>query len=199
MHHYLKPSWKTGLMLVLAVACLAVIHGCLFSPKDEECDNPPCGEPPPRPSRTTPSELLTTYFEQAYTSRDSILYAEMLDDEFSFYFLQQDADSLRAILGADNFWGRTLELEATGRLFQHPDVTGITLNILITNEIQSTIEQCLECKQLETTVTLRVATVGDGTEPLIYTVDSPQTFYARRDEADTTLWVLWRQIDRDSP
>jgi hypothetical protein len=200
MHHYLKPSWKNGLMLILAVACLAVIHGCLFSPDDKppgDCPNPPCDEPVD-PSRKTARELLTVFFKQAYTSRDSILYSEMLDEEYSFHFLQADADSLRAILGADNFWGRTLELESAGGLFTAPEVTGITLNILVNNEIPSNDEQCLECKQLETTVTLRVATVGDGTEELVFTVDSPQTFYARKDPADTTLWVLWKQIDRPS-
>ena len=139
MNHYLKPSWKTGLLLILSVACLAVVHGCLFSPDDDDdgCDNPPCNEPP-TPSRKTPNELLTTYFEQAYTSRDSILYAEMLDEEFSFHFLVQDADSLRDLIGQNNYWGRTLDLESTGEMFRRSDVTGITLNINVTSEVNST-------------------------------------------------------------
>jgi hypothetical protein len=198
MNHYLKPSWKTGLLLILSVACLAVVPGCLFSPDDDEgCDNPPCNEPPPSPSRSTPRELLTTYFEQAYTSRDSILYAEMLDEEFSFHFLVQDADSLRDLIGQNNYWGRTLDLESTGFMFGSPDVTGITLNISVLSEGNSTDGGCLECKQLETTVTLRVNTIVPGPDPeLVLAVDSQQTFYAKKDPADTTLWVLWKQVDK---
>ena len=195
MHQYLKPSWKTGLLLVLAIACLAAVNGCLFSPSDKDGDGPP---PPPPPGRSTPAELLTSYFKQAYTSRDSILYADMLDEEYSFYFLLEDADSLRDVLGQDNFWGRTLELQSAGNLFKSEEVTGITLNISITRTGASNLEECLECTEVETFVTLRVETVGDGTEPLTFTVDSPQIFYTRRDPADSTLWVLWRQIDRPS-
>lgn len=195
MNHYLKPSWKTGLLLILSVVCLAVVHGCLFSPPDDDDDgNEP---PPPAPSRSTPRELLTTYFEQAYTSRDSILYAEMLDEEFSFHFLVQDADSLRDLIGQNNYWGRTLDLESTGFMFRSESVTGITLNINVTGEVNSTDGGCLECKQLEAIVTLRVSTVVSGPDPeLVLAVDSPQTFYAKKDPADTTLWVLWKQVDK---
>jgi hypothetical protein len=153
--------------------------------------------PPPPPSRSTPEKLMD-YFEKAYSQRDSILYAEMLHEGFAFYFLVQDADSLRDIIGADDFWGRTLDLWSTGGLFRSQDVTGITLSILINSNTASTNEECLVCRQLETTITLRVATVGDGTEPLIYTVDSPQTFYVQPDPSDSTAWVIWRQVDRPS-
>jgi hypothetical protein len=138
------------------------------------------------------------YFEEVYSEQDSALYAAMLDEEFTFHFLVADADSLREILGGDNFWGRTLDLESSGGLFTSPEVTGITLNIQIGSTMQSTDENCLECQKLETTIVLRVQTVGDGMEPLTYTVDSPQTFYVRPDPSDSTAFVIWRQIDRPS-
>jgi hypothetical protein len=77
-------------------------------------------------------------------------------------------------------------------------VTGITLSILINSNTASTNEECLVCRQLETAIVLRVTTVGDGTEPLVYTVDSPQTFYVRPDPSDSTAWVIWQQVDRPS-
>jgi len=180
-----------GAILCAAVFALAALaSGC----GDDDDENPmvPVDE---LPSRATPVDLLQKYFETAYSSRDSALYAAMLDPEFKFEFLQADADSLRDVLGSDNFWGRTLDLRSTGFLFRSPDVTGITLNLQVNNNNEYVGENCAGCRQLETTVTLRVATVGDGTEPLILTVDSPQTFVAKLNTSDS-LWVLWQQIDR---
>jgi len=193
MQRHLRSHWKTGLVMFLGLLALTVLCGCPFSPSDDDG-----GPPPPDdeiPSRKTPTELLTDYFEKAYSERDSILYADMLDDQFQFEFLQADADSLRDVLGSDNFWGRTLDLISTGSLFRNEDVTGITLNLLVNSNNDYLGDDCAGCRQLETTVTLRVATVGDGTEPLIFTVDSPQTFVTKFDPSDS-LWVLFRQIDR---
>jgi len=172
------------------IALGALIAGC-----GDDADENPMVPVDETPSRATPVDLLQRYFETAYASRDSALYAAMLDPEFKFEFLQADADSLRDILGSDNFWGRTLDLRSTGFLFRSPDVTAITLNLQVNNNNEYVGENCAGCRQLETTVTLRVATIGDGTEPLIFTVDSPQTFVAKLDTADS-LWVLWQQIDR---
>ncbi|MFN0152086.1 MAG: hypothetical protein ACKVU1_15400 [bacterium] len=183
---------RAGVMLFAAFFALgALVSGCgdddkpidIMDPIDET------------PSRATPSDLLTEYFETAYASRDSALYGAMLDPGFTFTFLQADADSLRDVLGSDNFWGRTLDLNSTGSLFRNSDVTGITLNLLVNANSVYLGQDCVGCRKLETSVTLRVATVGDGTEPLIFTVDSPQTFIAKLNTADS-LWVLWQQIDR---
>lgn len=183
---------RAGAILIVLAATIA-LWGC----GNDNGTDPIEAPGPDVPPRSTPQELMD-YFEEVYTEQDSALYGAMLDEEFTFYFLEGDADSLREILGPGNFWGRTLDLQSTGTLFNHPDVTGITLNIVINSTMPSAIEDCLECQQLETTITLRVATVGDGTEPLIYTVDSPQTFYVRADAADSTKWVIWQQIDRPS-
>ncbi|MFN0152087.1 MAG: hypothetical protein ACKVU1_15405 [bacterium] len=186
--------WRgAGAILCVAILALgALVSGC--------SDN--VGEIPPMeqddddaPLRTTPIELLTSYFETAYSNRDSILYTAMLDSAFTFEFLQADADSLRDVLGEENFWGRTLDLRSTGSLFRNSDVTSITLNLAVNANSVYLGQDCVGCRKLETTVTLRVATVGDGTEPLIFTVDSPQTFIAKLNTADS-LWVLWQQIDR---
>jgi len=153
------------------------------------------GPNPPRPRRDTPALLLTDFFEAAYSRQDSALYAEMLDPEFHFEFLQQDADSLRDVLGSDNFWGKTLDLRSTGALFRAESVTGVTLNLQVNANDPYVGSDCVGCRAIETTVTLRVATIGDGTEPLIFAIDSPQSFVVKR-EAATSWWTVFRQIDR---
>jgi len=183
--------WRVSALFCAAIFALgALAAGC----GDDDDENPmdPIDE---TPSRATPEDLLTDFFETAYASRDSALYTAMLDPEFTFEFLPADADSLREILGEDNFWGRTLDLRSTGILFRSSEVTGITLNLQVNSNNEYLGGGCGGCRQLESTVTLRVATIGDGTEPLIYTVDSPQTFIAKQNSTDS-LWVLWQQIDR---
>ncbi|MFN0152085.1 MAG: hypothetical protein ACKVU1_15395 [bacterium] len=151
--------------------------------------------PAPDPRRDTPDRLLNNFFEAAYRRQDSALYSEMLDPNFQFEFLQADADSLRDLLGEGNFWGTTLDLRSTGNMFRSPDVTGVTLNLLVYTNNEYLGDNCVGCRQLEAEVALRIATVGDGTEPLTYAIDSPQTFVAKLDPADS-LWVLFRQLDR---
>ncbi len=152
--------------------------------------------PLPRPDRATPTKLLTDFFETAYSRQDSALYAEMLDPGFQFQFLQADADSLRDVIGVDNFWGRTLDLRSTGNMFRSEEITGITLNLQVASIADYFGDDCINCRQLETTATLRIATIGDGTEPLIFTLDSPAAFVVKPDAEDSAQWVLFRQIDR---
>jgi hypothetical protein len=176
-------------VLIAVVGALA-LWGC-----GDDDDNPM--EPEPNePARSTPSELLSIFFETAYTEQDSTLYPHMLDEAFTFQFLPWDADSLRDVLGEDDFWGKTPDVASTMMLFGTPNVTGITLNILVNNEDADT--SCVGCRRVESTVTLRIETIGDGTEPLVFTVDSPQTFVVKPDPSDSTKWVILRQIDRPS-
>ncbi|MFN0152090.1 MAG: hypothetical protein ACKVU1_15420 [bacterium] len=179
-----------AVLFAVLVALGAFALGC------GDDDNNPMDPLDEGPFRRTPEELLTSFFEVAYSTRDSALYAEMLCDPFTFEFLLADADSLRYVLGPDNFWGRALDLQSTGALFRSDEVTGITLNILVTSNVAYAGSDCDGCRQLETTVTLRVSTIGDGTEPLIFTIDSPQSFVTKPDPADSTLWCLFKQIDR---
>jgi hypothetical protein len=179
--------------LALALALTLFFAGC--GDDDSEIMEPPDDEAPPR---STPSELLTSYFKTAYTTRDSALYAAMLDSDFRFEFLEQDADSIRDFLDSANTWNRERDIGSTNSMFGSSSVTGITLNILVNNEMDVVVDGCEDCRQLESTVTLRVATIGDGTEEVVFTVDSPQTFFVGKDPSDTTEWVLVRQVDRSS-
>jgi len=189
-----RVSRALGVFSIAALAAFA--SGC-----GDDDENPMVPEAD-EPDRSTPSALLTAFFETAYSSQDSTLYREMLDDDFRFEFLHQDAESVRAIFGADilgtdDAWDRNKDIQSTEAMFGSSSITGITLNLLVnSNTALPDTNGCADCQRLEATVTLRVATVGDGTEPLIFTVDSPQTFIAKRDPADTARWVIWRQYDR---
>ena len=178
--------------LALTVALTLAFAGC--GDDGSEIMEPPDEGPP----RSTPSELLTEYFKTAYTTQDTALYAAMLDSDFRFEFLEEDADSIRDFLDSANTWNRERDIGSTNLMFRDPSVTGVTVNIVVTDEHEVVASGCDDCRQVETTVTLRVSTIIDGTEDdqLILTVDSPQTFLVGKDPSDTTQWVLVRQVDR---
>ncbi|MFN0152091.1 MAG: hypothetical protein ACKVU1_15425 [bacterium] len=176
-------SRRTGASLFIPLFVLAALaSGCGANDRRTPCatcPEPEIGLP------VTPLELLTSWFERAYSERDSVLYADALDSAFTFEFLPEDADSA---------WDAASELRSSGAMFRDEDVTGITVNILVNSNEPYSASDCVGCRQLETTVTLRVATIGDGVEPLIYTVDSPQTFITKFYAADSR-WTVFRQID----
>jgi len=68
----------------------------------------------------TPDEVLQN-FSYAYTSKDSLLYSDLLDS--SFVFVYEDYD-----LGRLVSWGRDVDLRSTGRLFRSFDVIDLTWN-----------------------------------------------------------------------
>lgn len=144
--------------------------------------------------RSTPEQLLTSYIELVYAQKDSALYAAMLDRRFQFHFLPADADSLRDILGSDDFWKKTLDLKSTGAMFRNPEVGDVSLNIVVSVNTPYLGSDCVGCREIEATVSLRV-TVNPGPNPLVLAVDSPQTFVTKSDWRDPSQWVLFRQVD----
>jgi hypothetical protein len=69
---------------------------------------------------TTPEALLEAH-EAAWNERDYVDYEALLDDEFEFYPLQEDANDF-PWLEADS-WGRTTELGMVNHMFD-PNFTG---------------------------------------------------------------------------
>ena len=148
-------------------------------------------EPRNPPPRAFPEELLATYFEQVYARRDSVLYAAMLDRRFEFVFLPEDADSL----GADT-WTKRMDLRSTGAMFRDSRVVGVGLNIQIDANLPYLSEDCDNCRQMETTITLRVEMDIGGKDSFVFVVDSPQTLVVRPDAIQFGKWSIFRQIDR---
>jgi hypothetical protein len=151
---------------------------------------------PPAPRRNTPEALLTSWFEQSYGTRDSILYSEMLHDDFQFVFLAQDAESLMEFLDGPDWWGPTSDRISTGNMFRAPIVTDIVLQILVNANLPYSGVDCPDCREMQTSVALRVDL--DESVPRELRVDSPQTFVVTKDPSDSTQWVLYRQFDRQS-
>ena len=147
------------------------------------------------PPRSTPNELLTLYFETAYETRDSVLYAAMLDRKFQFRFLPHDAESLRWLLGEDDFWRKGLDLKSTGSMFRDPSVTSILLNILPQSNVPYPGADCDGCREIFSIVALRVTLQREGKEPLIFAVDSWQDFIVKQDPIEPSKWVLFHQLD----
>lgn len=149
----------------------------------------------PPPMRNTPANLVERWLQAAFESQDSLMYEEALHDDFIFEFLPQDADTLRDILGPDDFWGKTLDLQSAGELFGAADIAEISFDLVMDQNTLFVDSACVGCRLLETTVSINVTFDEPVGDPLVLTIDSPQTFVVARDPDDTMLWVLWRQTD----
>lgn len=185
------------LLAALILAALPALYGCPFSTDDDGNPNP---DPDPVPERKTVTELLTKFFPEAYVQQDSILYEQMLDDQFEFAFLEDDLDEVADLIGQATFWGKTFDLRSTGSMFRSETVTDITLNVRPNGSQVYAGEDCTNCTEVDATVTLRVVTTQDSDDgtPLILAVDSPQTFVCKPDPdpAFPGQFVIFRQIDR---
>ena len=126
----------------------------------------------------------------------------MLDDAFQFEFLAVDAAELqvRGVLGpGETFWGKTLDLGSTGRMFRNDAVTSVSLQLSIDQTSPYTGTDCSNCTDVIATVTLRVTAVTQADPALTYAVDSKQNFVVKPDPADSALWVIYRQFDSSDP
>ena len=68
----------------------------------------------------SPDETLQN-FKLAYFFRDSVLYSEVLDSAFIFYFFDPAADAANQFVS----WGLDTDLKTTGRLFRSFDVINL--------------------------------------------------------------------------
>lgn len=190
--HVIRSRRTRFLVSCVAAFALASVLGC------GDDDNPMEAEAFVG-LRGTPKELLESWFERAYTTKDSVRYEEMLAPEFRFTFQEADAESLQSdgtLPPGTSFWGITSDLRSTGAMFRSCNVGDIALDILAsTDQPADSLDACESCRRVEATITLRVTTNPQSTDPLIFAVDSPQTFFVRKDAADTTQWVLVRHID----
>lgn len=77
-----------------SVCLLAFIGAAVALSGCGDDSNPAANAGDGAPSRSTPEELLSDYFKAAYDGQDSSAYAAMLDDDFRFVFLTEDAEGL---------------------------------------------------------------------------------------------------------
>ncbi len=79
--------------------------------------------------QATPEEVLQN-FVYAYTFKDSLVYADILDSSFVFVYFDPNLG------GSGRFvsWGRDIDLKTTGRLFKSFETITLTWNSTIYEE-----------------------------------------------------------------
>ncbi len=126
-------AWKAHARLILLAffvsGLYATLSGCInpFAPRMDDSGQ----QNALITSQKSPDEVLQN-FAYAYTFRDSLLYADLLDSGFVFEFF----DPTIGESGAFESWGRDVELRTTGSLFRAFDaIELIWLNIIYQNTV----------------------------------------------------------------
>lgn len=110
---------QTKLQIIFSAILLIIcINGCLnpFAPKIEQSSDLEFLIT----EQTTPDEVLTN-FKLAYLFRDSILYSDIIDSSFTFYYFDTDIDAA----GIPLHWDRDTDLRTTGRIFRTFDIINL--------------------------------------------------------------------------
>lgn len=193
------PRRKASLFsLVLATGIVALLA--------VGCTKP--GGPPPDPEtykeRTSPANVVNNVIV-SYKKREIDRYAELLADDFQFYF-----DEETRPVGIPIFWNRLEDSTGTGNLFSASDVTDIRITLTYGNDVPVTQvgrESWRKITVTDTFLEVDKPPVGGG-EVLTLRVDGDlQDFYFRKGKApgDTlpgsttaNLWYLveWRDQGR---
>jgi hypothetical protein len=189
---------KSRLVFAALVGAACFLSSC--GGDDDEGPIEPPDETPP--VRNRPDSLLASWLERAYNEQDADLYEEMLDADFTFRFLPDDADTFEVELGLDanDSWSRAKDIQSTTNMFNDNEVSDVFLDVGSIQDNDYPGVDCDDCRELTANVAVRVTTHPPGAqEPEVLVTDSPQVFLVRPDPADTTLWVLFRQLDRPRP
>jgi hypothetical protein len=110
------------ILLLLLLFSLAI---CCFNPFAPKLEDP--GENNLIiTEQTTPDEVLQN-FKYAYIFKDSVLYSDLLDSAFVFFFFDPSQEASSMIQS----WGRNDDLRTTGRLFRNFDVIDLIWNTTI--------------------------------------------------------------------
>ena len=108
---HIRPAKLIRTSWVFILLSFSLFIGCInpFAPKLDESTQ----QSNIITAQRTPEEVLQN-FAYAYTFRDSLLYADLLDSNFVFEFF----DPTMGESGVFESWGRDVELRTTGGLFR---------------------------------------------------------------------------------
>ena len=198
---------KTGKPILLIVL-FTIIPALLFLTACDEDDSPTKQNDPPVDSlaATSAEKLLEVVFEDAYNSQDSVAYAAMLDSLYEFEMLPDDPENPLDV----ETWDLADELRIAGRMFsgwENPDgikMLGIDLEMSYQGrtpsieDFQDQPEGEIWYKAIaEVDITVIAQNPSDsGIRNLV--IFSYQDFIVKPDPDDSNLWVIRRQIDRES-
>ncbi len=128
--------------------------------------------------QTSPDEVLQN-FVYAYTFKDSLVYADLLDSSFVFVYF----DPTLSNSGRFVSWNRDVDLKTTGRLFRNFDTISLTWN--------NTIYQVIEEDEAELSKTLRLNLFGDFGE---FVLTGSAVFNFKKSNYDGK-WRITRWLD----
>jgi len=133
------------IFLTTSSLCLILFTQCLnpFAPKLDRSG----AKALVMTEQTTPEDVLQN-FVYAYTFKDSLVYANLLDSSFIFVYFDPN------ISGSGRFvsWGRDVDLKTTGKLFSNFETITLTWN--------STVYQIVKEETAELSKTLQLNLFG---------------------------------------
>ncbi len=126
----------------------------------------------------TPEEVLQN-FVYAYTFKDSLVYADLLDSSFVFVYFDPNLD------GSGRFvsWGRDVDLKTTGRLFRSFETITLLWN--------STVYEIKQDHQVELSKTLQLNLYGAAGD---YSLSGDAIFNFKKNAYDDK-WRITRWKD----
>ncbi len=133
----------------------------------------------------SPEEVLQNFL-YAYTFKDSLVYADLLDSSFVFVYFDPN------IGGSGRFvsWGRDVDLRTTGRLFRSVETITLTWNSTI---YQDTLKLAGGALEIELSKTLQLYLAGKFGE---YSFSGSAVFNFRR--CGDNKWRITRWKDESS-
>jgi hypothetical protein len=102
---------KRSILLGLAALLVAAMSSCIFSP-DEKGGEPP--KPPKEKLPLTSKSAVLNNIEYAYNKRDLTTYQDLLDNNFTFFYTESDANGTTPVQ-----WGSADEITTTHGIFDH--------------------------------------------------------------------------------
>ena len=123
--------------------------GCFnpFAPKLDNSSGLPIIITPQR----TPDEVLKN-FVYAYTYKDSLVYADLLDSSFVFVFFDPNIESSGRFVS----WGRDVDLKTTGQLFKRYETITLTWNSTIYQDTTLVVDTTVVGIELSKTLQLNL-------------------------------------------
>jgi hypothetical protein len=165
---------------LFSVLLLVTILGCFnpFAPKLDNSNGPPLVLTP----QSTTEEVLQN-FVYAYTFKDSLVYADILDSSFVFVYFDPNIGSSGRFVS----WGRDVDLKTTGQLFKKFDTITLTWNTTIYADTTFLPDSTI--RDIELSKTLQLGLFGRNEE---YTLSGSAVFKFELSEDGKWRIVRWK-------
>lgn len=180
----MKKNVSLKLELLSVFLLLLFFLGCFnpFAPRLDNSNGPPIVIT----SQSTTYEVLDN-FVYAYTFKDSLVYADILDSSFVFVYFDPNIGSSGRFVS----WGRDVDLKTTGQLFKKFDTITLTWNSTIYED--TTFVNDTTIVSIEMSKTLQLGLFGKNEE---YTLSGSAVF--KFEPCDDGKWRIVRWKDEST-